>query len=125
MNKSYVIAAVALVLGLSIGGIVGSTQTENAVTPPMQDIMAAMSADLVGKTGDEFDRSFVSGMIAHHEGAIQMAELARTNASHAEIRQMAEAIISAQSAEIVQMNAWYALWFGSAPREFHHSQEIR
>jgi uncharacterized protein (DUF305 family) len=51
-------------------------------------------------------------MIEHHEGAIQMAEAARTQAEEPEIRQMAEEIIRVQQAEIEQMRAWREEWAG-------------
>ena len=49
---------------------------------PMAMSMDDMSANLEGKTGDEFDAAFIEGMIPHHEGAIQMAEMALENAKH-------------------------------------------
>ena len=52
-------------------------------------------------------------MIVHHEGAVAMAEAALKNAEHQEIKTMATAIISAQTAEIAQMHAWLAEWYGA------------
>ena len=49
---------------------------------------------------DDVDRAFAAAMIPHHEGAIQMAELARERGQHEEIRTLAEAIVSAQQREI-------------------------
>lgn len=37
-----------------------------------------------------FDQRFVEAMIAHHQGAIDMAEEALTQASHEELRATAE-----------------------------------
>ncbi|MEP7334143.1 MAG: DUF305 domain-containing protein [Actinomycetota bacterium] len=51
-------------------------------------------------TAADVDMSFAEIMIAHHEGAIKMAELASVRASHDEIRQLADAIIAAQAREI-------------------------
>jgi hypothetical protein len=77
---------------------------------PMRMTMDDMVADLDGKTGDDFDRAFIEGMIPHHQGAIDMAEAALTSAKHEEIREMARAIIQAQQTEIDQMNAWGKAW---------------
>lgn len=53
--------------------------------------------------GNATDAQFVNGMIPHHEGAIDMAELAETRAEHEEIKQLAKDILEGQQAEIDQM----------------------
>jgi uncharacterized protein (DUF305 family) len=65
---------------------------------------------LKGKEGDEFDKAFITGMVEHHQGAIDMAELAKQYAGHDEIKQMADEIISAQSNEIKMMQDWQKKW---------------
>jgi uncharacterized protein (DUF305 family) len=75
-------------------------------------MMASMNAALAGKTGDAFDQAFLSEMIVHHEGAVEMARLALTNAKHQEIKDLATAIIAAQNKEIDQMKAWQTAWYG-------------
>ena len=50
--------------------------------------------------GRPTDNAFASEMIPHHEGAIAMAELARSRAERPEIRRLARRIIASQSAEI-------------------------
>ncbi len=59
-----------------------------------------------------FDARFIDAMIAHHRGAIDMARMAREQAEHSEIRELAEAIITTQEAEIAQLEQWRATWFG-------------
>jgi uncharacterized protein (DUF305 family) len=51
----------------------------------------------------EFDAAWIDAMIAHHEGAIQMAEDALENGSNPDIRSLCEAIIAGQQAEIDEM----------------------
>lgn len=72
--------------------------------------MKGMSMMLEGKTGDAFDEAFIEMMIPHHQGAIDMAELAEKNAGHAEIKKMSADILSAQQREIDQMKAWQSSW---------------
>lgn len=77
----------------------------------MLDSMQGMMSGLGNKTGDEFDKAFISEMIIHHQGAIDMANAALKNAKHQEIKDLANAIISAQTKEINQMKEWQAAWY--------------
>lgn len=76
----------------------------------MGDSMSGMVDSLKGKTGDDFDKEFIKQMIVHHQGAIDMANLAKVNAKHDEIKSMADDIISAQSKEIEMMKQWQKDW---------------
>lgn len=78
----------------------------------MSGAMDDMMSGLDGKTGDVFDKAFLSEMIMHHQGAVQMAEAALKNAKHQEIKDMANAIITAQTSEIKQMQDWQKVWYG-------------
>ena len=61
-------------------------------------------------TGETYDRNFIANMIAHHQGAVDMAKLAQKNAKHQELKDMANDIISAQNGEISQMKSWQQAW---------------
>ena len=61
-------------------------------------------------TGEDYDRMFLANMIAHHQGAVDMANLALTSAKHQEIKDMANNIISAQTKEIGDMQSWQSSW---------------
>lgn len=127
MNKNTIIIIVmALVAGLGIGYAGGANRvpeqeqeirqnvTGGHMMPDgtMMDMMTSMNVELRGKTGDAFDQAFLAEMIVHHQGAVEMAELALTNAKHKEIKDLANAIISAQNTEIAQMEAWQKSWYG-------------
>lgn len=93
------------------------TDTNTSMTASMQ-----MSADsLKGKTGDDFDAVFISEMIAHHQGAIDMAKLSAANAKHDEIKQLSSDIISAQEKEIGQMKQWQKDWGYSTSSADHNN----
>jgi uncharacterized protein (DUF305 family) len=53
--------------------------------------------------GDEFNRMWMSMMIEHHSGAITMAEDVLETSEDAAVKSLAEAIVTAQKAEIEQM----------------------
>lgn len=72
--------------------------------------MNNMTKELSKLTGDDFDQAYLEMMIAHHEGAIDMAELAATNAKHEEIKTLSTQIIDAQAKEISNMQQWQKDW---------------
>lgn len=55
-------------------------------------------------TGSEFDRTWLTMMIAHHTGAIEMANAELSAGTNPDTRQLATNIITAQQAEIDTMN---------------------
>lgn len=76
----------------------------------MQDHMAGMMNELDGKTGEAFDKAFLEQMIMHHQSAINMAAMGETNAQHQQVKDLTEAIVTAQSKEIKQMKQWQKDW---------------
>lgn len=52
------------------------------------------------------DAAFVLGMIPHHQGAIDMAEIQLKYGSDSEMKRLARNIIYAQKKEIKQLEAW-------------------
>lgn len=102
-----------IVVALVVGGVGGYLIGQKNVPAPhaMIDAMTGMTAGLEGKTGDAFDRAFIDGMIVHHEGAVVMAQQALTTSERPKIKQLAEAIIRAQTSEIEMMRGWLHEWF--------------
>lgn len=120
-NKNTIIITLGIIIALGVGYIAGSSNSNNKNTgnmmrnsygSNMQDMMTDMNSGLVGKNGDDFDKAFLGEMIVHHQGAVQMAQLALTNANHKEIKDLANAIINAQNKEIETMLGWSKAWYG-------------
>ena len=61
----------------------------------------------VKPTGDA-DVDFVTGMIPHHQGAIDMAKVVLEKGKDPEIKKLAQGIVKAQESEIKLMNDWLA-----------------
>lgn len=76
----------------------------------MANMGSSVYKEYAALKGEDYDRLFLSNMIAHHQGAVDMAELALTSAKHQEIKDLATAIISAQTSEITDMTSWQSQW---------------
>jgi uncharacterized protein (DUF305 family) len=129
MNKESILyGVIGLLAGAIIAGF-GATYAVNNNHQGMMDMMGMhsntnsqgmmdnsdmsmsdMTSSLKNKTGDDFDKAFISGMIAHHQGAIDMANLANQNAKHDEIKNLADDIVAAQTKEITEMKSWQTQW---------------
>lgn len=84
------------------GGMGGMGGGSTMSTEDM-DALAALS-------GEEFDLRFVEMMIEHHSSAIEQAETVLAAGPGPEVTALANAIITAQQAEIEDMRAWQQEW---------------
>ena len=70
---------------------------------PMSGMLSEADLEqLRAATGAEFEKLFLTGMIAHHEGAIQMAAMVVTSAND-QARALGESIIKSQRLQITYM----------------------
>jgi uncharacterized protein (DUF305 family) len=60
--------------------------------------------ELAGLQGSEFDVRWAQAMIAHHKGAVAMAEDVLADGKNAETRKLAEEIIANQQSEIDELS---------------------
>lgn len=63
-----------------------------------QDMSALMDA-----SGTDFDQMWLAMMIAHHKGAIEMAQTAKADTTNPDVTALADAIVAAQTSEIDTM----------------------
>ena len=116
-NKQMLIAGlVALVVVVGVAVFVFRDQLFRSVSvqPPSETAQVDTTSDTykqyAAMTGETYDRNFIANMIAHHQGAVDMAKLAQKNAKHQELKDMANDIISAQNGEISQKKSWQQAW---------------
>jgi uncharacterized protein (DUF305 family) len=82
--------------------------TDAGAAQAYRDAMTKMHHDMdVQLTGNP-DRDFVIGMIPHHQGAIDMAQVELRYGKNPQIRQLARNVIPAQEKEIAEMRRWLA-----------------
>lgn len=72
------------------------------------DMPGMMSSEDMGKlekaSGAEFDTMFLQMMVEHHEGAVEMAKAEKADGKYGPATKLADDVITAQTAEIEQMN---------------------
>jgi len=61
------------------------------------------ASGMLMENGRYSDERFIDAMVPHHQGAVEMAEVALENAEHEEIRQLSESIVSTQKTEIGEL----------------------
>jgi uncharacterized protein (DUF305 family) len=84
---------------------------------------AQMARQMVMEDGRYSDERFIDAMVPHHQGAVEMAEVALENAEHQEIRNLAEDIVTAQEAEIEQLKRIKQQEFGTSEVPMEMSSE--
>jgi uncharacterized protein (DUF305 family) len=72
-----------------------------------------MDLDALASAAD-FDKAFIEMMIPHHRMALMMSNMVLVHGEQADLRTLAQTIITGQSAEIEQMQTWYRQWYGTA-----------
>ncbi len=86
----------------------GHMMAGDAATQAYRDANMAMHQGMDIEYTGNADIDFVTGMIAHHQGAIDMARIVLEHGSDPEIRKLAEGIVAAQESEIAFMRDWLA-----------------
>lgn len=72
------------------------------------------SGGMVMKNGRYSDERFIDAMVPHHEGAVDMAEVALKNAEHEQVKRLAEDIVSTQETEIRELKSIKQEEFGTS-----------
>ena len=62
-----------------------------------------------------YDLQFIDTMSHHHEGAVEMAQMALKNSSSEELKKFAQKIIDDQKKEISQLKDWREKWYAGKP----------
>lgn len=99
---------IAAALSLALTACSATPGTTTAPTAAEQ----TTDAGEVGESDvhNDADTQFARLMIVHHEGALEMSELAARQADTEEVRALAERIADAQDPEIALMVGWLEAW---------------
>lgn len=124
-NNTILFSAVFIIIGILLGSFVFNNKGERKEgmhmmndgqmmhdsSMGMDNMMDSMMSGLQDKNGNEFDKAFLSEMIMHHEGAVEMAKAVLKTSKRPELIKLANDIISAQTKEIEMMKDWQKNWF--------------
>ena len=83
-------------------------RTETQAERDFARVNETMMKDMGVKPTGDTDRDFVDMMLPHHQGAVDMAKVELRYGTDPVLRKMAADIVTAQEAEIAEMNAWKA-----------------
>lgn len=102
--------ALLTIIGLVIVlGVVGAL-LELFVAPLFAtDIQFTTQRHTYAPVTNELD--FLIQMVPHHQEAVDTAKLVASTTTDPKLKTFAQAIVTAQAAEIVQMNAWIDAWY--------------
>ncbi len=111
--KYVVIVSILILIGIG-GWFIQNKDHDNAVHQGMekisQDMHSSMGHDQHAMMVKD-DKSFIEGMIPHHEEAVKSSQEILQIATTPEVKELAQNIISAQEKEITQMKNLYREWF--------------
>ena len=113
--KKYIIASAALVLAVAIQSCNTESKKETTTTMEGMEQKDTMKMDKMDHsnmegmhtmsgmkmTGD-FDLDFANIMVVHHQSAVDMAKEVIAKGSNAEVKTLAQNVVTAQEAEIAQ-----------------------
>lgn len=115
---------------------ISTDQGHHGDTSMQQQDASEHSIDAITVTDD---KSFIDGMIPHHEEAITTSEEILTVTNNPEIKTLARNIIDAQKKEVSEMKTWHQSWFNGpyqnngqytsmmqdiAGKDIHESEEL-
>ncbi len=106
-------------------GIIGTLGTAALTVPVIAQMnmgdmnMGAMgdssSKALAKLNGKSYDIAWMSQMIEHHRGAVEMSKMCIKTCVDKDVKAAAQKIINAQDKEIKQMNMWLKSWYNAKP----------
>ncbi len=95
-------AVVAFLLGIAVGG---------AATPEYRLAMFEDEAMDLGPADRTFDLRYANAMIAHHRGAMLLAQQLEANTQRPELKELAAKILADEPAAIDELYAWKKDWY--------------
>ncbi len=115
LSHRLAVAASAGALVLALGACSAPESASSTTTPSTSTSATSDPSATVSPEHNAADVDFTQGMVPHHRGAIDMAELAATRADDPRLKELAARIEKAQGPEIDEMTSWLEAWDEEVP----------
>lgn len=103
--------SIYLALGLVVTGTVLGIAFGYYITPEYRLSMYEKNNMSLGQADRTFDLRYINAMIAHHRGAMLLAEQLSKNTSRPEMKTLAQNILADEPKAIDELYAWKKEWY--------------
>ena len=100
-----------------------SADAGTAAARAYEEANARMHRDMAIALSGDPDRDFAEMMIAHHQGAIDMARVVMEHGRDPGIRVLAEKVVATQEREVAFLRGWLAQVAAAPADEARHGEE--
>lgn len=98
--------------GLVIVGIISGIAFGYYLTPEYRFSMYEKNDMSLGQADRTFDLRYINSMIAHHRGAVLLAEQLSKNSNRTEMQTLAQDILASEPKLIAELYSWKKDWYG-------------
>ena len=106
MKVSVYITTSFVVVGILLGIGVGYY-----LTPEYRTSMYDKNTMSLGQADRTFDLRYINAMIAHHRGALLLAQQLEKNTTRPEMKTLAQTIVTDEPKAIAELYAWKKQWY--------------
>lgn len=104
--------SIYLALGLMIVAVVLGIGFGYYLTPEYKISMYEKNTMSLGQADRTFDLRYINAMIAHHRGAMLLAEQLGRNTARPEMKNLSQNILADEPKAIAELYAWKKDWYG-------------
>jgi len=108
--------SIYLTIGLVVVGAILGTGFGYYLTPEYKTSMYEKNSMSLGAADRTFDLRYINAMIAHHRGAMLLAEQLSKNTSRPEMQTLAKAILDDEPKAIAELYNWKKDWYGDTKK---------
>jgi uncharacterized protein (DUF305 family) len=99
----------------TVAAVAAAVTTLSACGSSSSQSPSSASASVTATAQNAADVAFATDMIPHHSQAVEMADMALTKATNADVKSLATKIKAAQDPEIITMAGWLKGWNQPVP----------
>ena len=116
VTRSLVLLAVATAIVLISAFVAPPGTAATTMASTNQDPMAGMDMGDMGDMSEAVnsEETFITGMIPHHQEAVESARAVLETTERPEVRELAQNVIVTQTEEIALLEGWRARWYPDA-----------